>query len=524
MKPRYYQTDAVNALWDYLIEQTGNPLIALPTGTGKSLCIALFMQLLLQQHPNARFIVLTHVRELIQQNYNTLKRIWHTAPAGIYSAGLDRKDVRFPIVFGGVASVVGNIKEFGHRDIMIVDEAHLLSPKDGTMYRKIVSELTTTNPSLRVVGLTATPYRMGQGMLTDGGLFTDICYNKTNLQGFNELLDAGFLCKLIPRPTETELDVSEVGIDSTGDYKKGELQAAVDKKDVTSAALKELLTYGFNRKSWLLFSSGIEHSEHMAEYLREQGVSAVAVHSKMTQDRDEVLRDFKSGALQCVTNNNVLTTGFDHPGIDLIGSLRPTTSPGLHVQMLGRGTRTSPGKSDCLVLDFARNVSTLGPINDPVIPRKKGQRSGTAPIKVCPQCNVLVHASVRVCDNCGYEFPKYTKITRTASDADIIRASNKLPESIWVTTSNAFYNVHKPKKGGPECIKVTYWSGLRRFDEYVFPGRGGSQFAKWWGNRSEAPAPRSATEFMQLVEYIAKPYEIEVKIGGKYDIVNNYKF
>jgi DNA repair protein RadD len=241
MKPRYYQTDAVNAIWDYLIEQTGNPLVALPTGTGKAYILSLFIELLLRQHPNARFLVLTHVKELIKQDYDTLKRIWPTAPAGIYSAGLDRKDVRFPIVFGGVASVVGNVKEFGHRDIVIVDECHLISPKDGTMYSKIVTELTVINPSLRVVGLTATPYRLGQGLLTDGGLFTDICYNKTNLQGFNELLDAGFLCKLIPRPTETELDVSNVGIDSTGDYKKNELQAAVDKKDVTSAALKGLI-------------------------------------------------------------------------------------------------------------------------------------------------------------------------------------------------------------------------------------------------------------------------------------------
>lgn len=526
MKLRYYQQDAIDALWNFLSEKEGNPLICMPTATGKSLVLAGFIKLLLSQYSTIRFMVLSHVKELVSQDYETLKRIWPTAPAGIYSSGLSRKDIRFPIVFGGVASVVNCIKDFGHRDVLLIDEAHLLSPKDGTMYRTIISELLAINPNLRVGGLTATPYRLGQGLLTDGGIFTDICYNKTDMQGFNELLDAGFLCRLVPRPTETELDISDVGIDSTGDYKKNELQAAVDKKDITYKVITELLKYAEGRKSCIIFASGIEHAEHVCDMMNNDfGIPTTVIHSKMkTEERDQRLADFKNYKYWCIVNNSILTTGVDIPQLDICGMLRPTTSPGLWVQMLGRLTRLHPDKKDAVILDFAGNTMRLGPINDPVIPRKKGQRTGTAPIKICPQCNVLVHASVRVCDNCGYEFPKYTKLTRTAGDADIIRSSNKLPESIWVHVSNAFYNVHKPKKGGPECIKVTYWSGLRRFDEYVFPGRGGSQFAKWWVSRSEAPAPRSAQDFMQLVEYIGKPYEIEVKVGGKYDIVNDYRF
>jgi DNA repair protein RadD len=427
-----------------------------------------------------------------------------------------------PIIFGGVASVVNNIHDFGHRDLLLIDEAHLLSPKEGTMYQRVISGLMDINPQLKVIGLTATPYRLGQGMLTDDGLFTDICYDKTNLKGFNELLNAGFLCKLVPPRVETELDVSGVRIGSDGDFKRGELQAAVDKKDITVRALTEMMHYSEDRRSWLIFASGIEHAEHISEILNEWGIPTAAIHSKMSLSRDEAIRDFKSGQLRCVVNNNVLTTGFDHPLIDLIGTLRPTVSPGLHIQMLGRGTRIAPGKENCLVLDFAGNVRNLGPINDPVIPRKKGQRTGTAPIKVCPQCDVLVHASLRICDNCGYEFPKYTKLQSSAGESEIIRSG--LPKTEWIMVSGVYYTRHKGKNGKPDSIKTTYQCGLRQFTEYVFPESKGGKFTKWWKERSDAPVPYSVTEFLQLLEYLRKPTQIRVNFSSKYEDVLNYKF
>lgn len=521
MQLRYYQNESINSIFDYFEKSSGNPLIALPTGTGKSHVIAGFTETVLKQWPYQRFMMLTHVKELIEQNYKKLLEHWPYAPVGIYSTGLKRKEMQHPIIFGGVASVINNVEAFGHRDLLIIDEAHLLSPKDGSMYQRVISQLLAINPYLKVIGLTATPYRLGQGLLIDDGLFTDICYNKTDLKGFNELLREGYLCKLIPRPTETELDISNVKMDSSGDFKKNELQAAVDKKDVTAKALSELLKFSSDRGSWLIFASGIEHSEHISEMLNELGIPTAAVHSKMQYDRDEVIRDFKSGVLRCVVNNNVLTTGFDHPKIDLIGSLRPTVSPGLHVQMLGRGTRISPGKDNCLVLDFAGNVKRLGPINDPVIPRRKGQRTGEAPIKVCPQCDVMVHASVRVCDNCGYEFPRYTKITQTASEAELIRSG--LPETKWVKVMGAFYSRHK-KNGKPDSVKVTYQCGLRQFTEYIFPEGKGDRFFKWWKERSVAPVPKTVTEFLELLEYIRKPAEIRVNFSSKYFDILNYKF
>jgi len=521
---RYYQNEAIQSVFDYFDENYGNPLICLPTASGKSLVIAGFMERVLKQWPFQRFLVLSHVKELLVQDYKKLLAIWPTAPAGIYSSGLNRKDVNFPIIFGGIASVVNSVNQFGHRDIVIVDECHLISPKSNTMYQQAILKLKTINPRLKVIGLTATPYRLGQGMLTDDGLFTDICYDLTNIRGFNKMIEEGYLCKLIPKPTQTELDISGVKIGSNGDYQQDQLQNAVDKKDVTYKALVELLSYKEGRKSCIIFASGVEHAEHICEMMNDVfHVPTTVIHSKLKSDeRDERLEDFKNYKYWCIVNNNILTVGVDIPQLDICGMLRPTTSAALWVQALGRLTRIHPDKQNALILDFAGNTLRLGPINDPVIPRKKGQRTGTAPIKVCPQCDVLVHASLRICDNCGYEFPKYTKLQSSAGESEIIRSG--LPKTEWIMVSGVYYTRHKGKNGKPDSIKTTYQCGLRQFTEYVFPESKGGKFTKWWKERSDAPVPYSVTEFLQLLEYLRKPTQIRVNFSSKYEDVLNYKF
>ena len=522
MELRYYQKEAIDSIFKYFETNDGNPIVALPTGTGKSLCIAGFMETVVKAWPFQRFMVLTHVKELISQNYKTLLRIWPTAPAGVYSSGLGKREAAHTIIFGGVASVVNRVEMFGHRDLLLIDEAHLLSPNDGTMYQKVIEQMRILNQNLKVIGFTATPYRLGQGMLTDGGVFTDICYDKTNMRGFNELLEAGYLSRLVtPGNIKTQLDVSGVKLDSSGDYKKNELQAAVDKNDVTIKALTELCRFGQDRKLWLIFASGIEHAEHIAELLNEWGIATAVVHSKMKESRDEAIQAAKSGEIRCLVNNNILTTGVDIPHIDLIGMLRPTVSPGLWIQMLGRGTRICEGKDNCLVLDFAGNTKRLGPINDPIIPRKKGTRSGTAPIKLCPQCDVLLHASARICDNCGYEFPRYPKITRAASEHELIRTG--FPETKWIGVTGVYYGKHQ-KSGKSPCVKVSYQCGLRVFTEYVFPEGKGLKFSKWWQGRSEAPVPNTVDEFFKLMEHLRKPESIRIWVNSKYEDILNYRF
>lgn len=481
MKPRDYQEFVLNQLFKYFLEKTeGNPVVAMPTGTGKSIIVGGFIWWVMSQWPTQRIMMLTHVKELIEQNADKLTTMWPQAPLGIYSAGLKTKQANYPITFAGIQSVVNVAPMFGHVDILLIDECHLVSPNDETSYQKFIADLKKVNPNLRVIGLSATPYRLGLGMITDGGIFTDIAVDMTTLEIFNWFFDSGYLCPLVPRPTKTELDTSGVK-KRGGEFIERDLQRAVDKAEITDAALREALELAHSRSRILVFTTGVEHTIHVTDALRLLGETAVCVHSKMSdKERSEALAAHQSGAARWLVNNNVLTTGYDDPAIDCIVMLRPTNSPGLWVQMLGRGTRPfwAPGsgygpsatfdletedgrlasiaaspKQNCLVLDFAANTLALGPINDPVIPKMKGKGGGPPPVKFCqPEgliqplafqpnaadlidrgetmevggvlkatgCGAYNHTSARVCCDCGAAFHFKPKISTNASSNELI--------------------------------------------------------------------------------------------------------
>jgi len=514
---REYQHNAVQSVFDYYESgKNGNVVIAMPTGTGKSLVIAGFIQRVLNMWANQRFMVLTHVKELINQNHDKLKRLWPNAPTGIYSAGLNQKDIMQPIIFGGVASVVNVVEAFGHRDLVVVDEAHLISPKEGTMYQNVLSRMKVINPHLKVIGLSATPYRLGQGMITDEGIFDDICCDLTGVDAFNRLIAEGYICPLIPKRTNIEIDTSNLSI-VNGDYAKGESDDAADK--ILYDALKETVEQGFDRKSWLVFTAGIKSSDHAAEILNSFGILAAAVHSKVPSKLcDERLEMFRQGKLQAICGMNKFTTGFDHPPIDLIAMLRPTVSPGLHVQILGRGTRPFPDKLNCKVLDFAGNTRRLGPINDPRIPRKKGKGGGEVPIKICELCGTYNHASARYCCNpdCDNEFKFQTKLVSSAYTDALLRSDAPVIE--YYNVDRVIYHRHN-KEGMPPSIKVSYYSGLRRFNEFVclehrgFPRK---RAMDWWRSRHPSDPPESTDEALSYISQLRTPTKIRVWVNKKF--------
>lgn len=526
IQPRSYQTECVNSLWNYFKHNKGNPVAALPTGTGKSVIIALFIISIYKAYFNQRVLMLTHVKELIEQNYDKLITLWPQAPAGIYSAGLNKKDLHSRILFAGIASIAKKWDLLGKIDLIIVDECHLVSQAQQTTYHKLITFLTTVNPQLKVIGFTATPYRLGQGSIVgEGSIFTDICFDITNMVSFNRLIAEGYLAPLIPKHTKLQLDLSEVAVKG-GEFVAGDLQHAVDKDSITEIALKETLELGQDRVAWLVFASGVEHACHIADMLNAMGIPSGVVHGGLSaSERDGVIKSFKSGELRCVVNNNVLTTGFDHPLIDLIVVLRPTCSTGLWVQMLGRGTRPADGKTNCLVLDFAGNTSRLGPINDPVLPRKKGKKSGPAPVKVCPICNVYNHASARFCigEKCSYEFTFETKIVTTASNKDIVKGD--LPVVEVYKVKHLTYAKHE-KIGGTPSLKVTYYTESGNFTDYVCMEHENAYIKKkglrWWSERCDLPCPNEIDVALGLTGKLKIPTHIRVWVNKKYPEIIAY--
>ena len=327
IQPRSYQSECVSAIWKYFTENKGNPIAALPTGTGKSVIIALFIYSIYQQFFNQRVLILTHVKELIEQNHEKLVTLWPQAPAGIYSAGLNKREINSRILFAGISSIAKHWVELGKIDLIIIDECHLVSPNDETTYRAFIENLKTVNPFIKVIGFTATPYRLGHGSITEnGGIFTDTCFDITGLNAFNRLIAEGYLAPLIPKRTALDISLDGVHIRG-GDFIQGELQRAMDKDGITESALKEAMEQGADRKAWLIFASGVEHACNICDMLNSMGIPTGVVHGKLTsKQRADTIADFKSGKLRAVVNNNVLTTGFDHPAIDMIIMLRPTCS------------------------------------------------------------------------------------------------------------------------------------------------------------------------------------------------------
>lgn len=544
--PRDYQEAAIDAVFRYFEEGVGNPLVAMPTGTGKALVLSEFIKRAYQLYPGQHIIKLTHVKELIVQNYETLLRQWPTAPCGVFSSGLGKKQSHFPITFAGIGSVVNCPEDFGHVDLVLIDEAHLVSPKEGTMYQKFLTALLNKNPKLKVVGLTATHYRLGQGLLTEaGGLFTDICFDLTTLESFNWLIEEGYLCTLIPRRTTAELNVDSVRIQG-GEFVQKDLQEAVDREEITYATLKESLVLAQDRNHWLVFASGIEHTVHVRDMLESLGVSATCVHSKMPDaERDKNIKDFKAGKYRAMVNNGILTTGFDYPAMDCIVMLRPTNSPGLWVQMLGRGTRpfyaegfdlktkvsrlaaiAASEKKNCLVLDFAGNTRRLGPINDPVVPHKKGKKKGHAPVKTCEVCGTYNHCSVRFCISCGAEFHRDVKFGPGASTDELIASGVPQVESFKV--DRVTYTIYQ-KEGRPDSIKVAYFTGMRKFDEWVcleHDGYARKKSRDWWRQRTShgVEPPATTYEALQRLNELRIPTSINVWLNKKMPEIMGYVY
>lgn len=523
---RPYQRDAIDSVLNYWQSGGGNPLVEMATGTGKSIVIAKLVRELMANYSDMRVLMLVHVKELVAQNFQAMLRVWPQAPIGINAAGLNRRDTHHPILFASIQSVFRNAKRLGPRDLVIVDEAHLV-PRDGDgMYQKLLGELDAPH-GMRVVGFTATPYRMDSGRLDRGDkrLFEKIVYSYDIASG----IDDGFLSNLTSKATATSIDVSGVARRG-GEFVPGALEIAVDKDWITRGAVDEIIKYGEQRRSWLVFCTGVKHAHHVRDEIRSRGISCEAVTGDTPSgDRDRILRDFKEGRIRCLTNAMVLTTGFDAPRVDLIAMLRPTLSTGLYVQIVGRGTRLADGKTDCLVLDFAGNVKRHGPV-DAVSIREERKAAGKSEdsevrAKECPACKTLVALNARSCPSCGHEWPLREEPKHEAvADASTSIVSRGAPS--WIEVDNVAYYRHE-KAGSPPSLRVEYVCGFIVHREWIcfeHTGFARMKAEKWWREKSSVPIPATVDGALQIVNQLPHPSHIQIRPSGKYFEVVGKKF
>lgn len=521
---RDYQEKAVDMLYQYFHHNSGMPCLEAPTGAGKSLIQAAFIKSAIESSPGTRILCLTHQKELIAQNHAALNSYWPQADAGINSASIGRRETGNAVLFAAIQSVHRNPGQLGHFDLVMIDEAHMVPNKVSSgMYRKFLDAQIGFNKKLKVIGLTASPYRLGGGMLTDGSnrLFTDIIPAKAVGMDMPRLIELGYLSPLTTEPVKTKLNTDGVKM-SCGDFVASALAKAVDKDSVTAAACNEIISHGQERKSWLIFATSVEHAHHIADYMQSKWVDCRVVTGNTPQnERDSLIAEYKAGEIRSLVSVGVLTTGFDAPQTDLIAFLRPTMSPGLYLQMAGRALRVAPGKSDALVLDFAGNIDRHGPVDDinPPKPPRKREGETMAPLKECPDCFMLLAASSAACPYCGYEFPQAPpKIEAQASTADIM--SRRDGGAVRVEPTKMMFSVHQ-KAGKPRSMRVDYYAGINRVaTEWVCLEHGGYARVKaenWWRQHIGSRQYICLDDAIEIANECARlPAYLFVDSSGKY--------
>ncbi|RSD32531.1 DEAD/DEAH box helicase [Vibrio pectenicida] len=358
---RPYQADSVKAVIHYFRKHSSPAVLVLPTGAGKSLVIAELARL-----AKGKVLVLAHVKELVEQNH--AKYEGYKLEGAIYSAGLGRKETEQQVVFASVQSVVRNLDDFKNQfSLLVIDECHRVADNKDTSYQKVISHLRKLNQGIKVLGLTATPYRLGMGWIyqyhtrglvrTEEPRFFRDCIFELPIR---YLLDENFLtpARMMDTPI-LSYDFSQLKPSNTGRYKEAELDMVIDQdKRATPQIVLQIIHLAHSKQGVMIFASTVRHAQEILSLLPKTE-SALVIGDTSATERGSIIEKFKQQNIKYLVNVSVLTTGFDAPHVDLIAIMRPTESISLYQQIVGRGLRLSPGKEECLVLDYAGNSYDL---------------------------------------------------------------------------------------------------------------------------------------------------------------------
>jgi len=515
---RPYQLDAVASVWRFMERGYGNPVVVAPTGAGKSIIIGLIVGDAIRMYPPTRCLVLADAKELIEQNAEAYASVSPLAPYGIYSASVGQRDFVNNVTFAQIQSCYSQAGIFGYVDFIIVDECHMINPKQMGMYRTFIDTLKQVNPNLKVVGLTATPYRLGHGYVFKGDdtIFHGVAYDI----GIETLIKEGFLVMPIARAGTVHADTANIEHSSNGEFK--EASAQVEFSRITEAAVADMVARLPDRKSVLVFACSLAHAAEIAGHLRAMGEQAVDVVTGTTakDEREAIVARVRSGATRWLVNCAVFTKGFNAKNIDAVVLLRATESAALYVQMVGRGLRPFPGKMDCIVLDYGENVTRHGPING-IKPKEKREGGANAPrdvmAKECIACHALIAIGCKTCPHCQAAQPVAEAQPNHGdrpSDAPLIGTAE---QCIWKDVLDVQYAIHGMHTvSSRRSMKVSYRVGAAEWiNEWVCPEHQGyarDKAAHWMGRRGYNLMDVDAA----LTTEWPMPKRIKVKYGGKW--------
>lgn len=388
---RDYQSKAVQSVIQYFKKRRDPAVVVLPTGAGKSLVIAELARV-----AKGRVLVLAHVKELVEQNYE--KYTSYDLEAGIFSASLGKKEISQKAIFGSIQSVARASNDFfSDFSLLVIDECHRVSEDAETQYQEIIKKLKKNNPQICILGLTATPYRMGLGWIYEINHNGEI---KTEMPRFFKQcvfeLPLSYMIKnhYLTPPVKVDIpvtcyDFSELTL-KEGRYSLSDIEEILhQQKRLTPLIIKNIIDIvdRFDRQGVMIFSSSVKHAQEILSYLPENSARVVLGDTDISE-RNQIIQDFKDKKFKYLVNVSVLTTGFDAPHVDVIAILRPTESNSLYQQIIGRGLRLFAGKKDCFILDY----TGMGhDIFTPEIQDRRPEKDTVAVLVPCPKCGFENH-------------------------------------------------------------------------------------------------------------------------------------
>lgn len=525
----YYQVDAISAWIDYLqTHKTGNGITILPTGSGKTYVSSGQIKIFAGDL-QARVVMVSHTKKIVQQDYIKASELWPDGKKsfGINSAGLGRREFDKQVLFTGIQSVYKSAKEIGTVNFLIPDECHKINMIDSIQYKRFIEDLYELNPGMRVGGLTATPFRPNMGLIwgpSKEQLFDDVVYSAN----VKELIAGRYIARpVIPKIEDKRAIINTEGVEivetkSDREFNQQQMGERVNIPDKIMRQTKIILANTNQDETIASFAFNIKHAEQIAQSYIDQGEKSVdLIHSDIKGNDEKIIEKYKSGKLRVLVSVNMFVEGFDAPNIRVIDDRKPTASPGRYGQMGGRGFRICKeiNKYSFKYFCFSGNIGMHGPLDQ--IEETLNEDGGRMPMKECknPDCGRKVHARLKVCPYCGYEFPVREKLDfdKTLLHID---TSSLISEPKWFSV----IKLHcAPSKHRPTILAHYYSSEGKKFSAEIAYDEEGK---KWLHDHLGEKIPFDITNFFNggYRSKIKQPVKIFVDEAGSASKILKYEF
>lgn len=544
---RSYQSRALDALHE-AIQEEDILLLQAATGAGKTVMVVRMIQRYFSDHPDRSFLILMHKKELVEQFLKSFQKFSDIdlRDIGVACAGVSKDvDTEKRVTIASVQTLSNHLNTYPGADLIVVDETHRIGHDHDSQYRVLLDKLHEYKPHRKVIGVTATAYRLGHGMIygekCKPGL-VNFFPRLTHRVTYAELVEEGHLMALTGRvASAASLTEDLKHVDVSGDYNLGQLGQVMGKTTHVTAAVDGYEEYGLHHDSVCVFACTIEHVGHLCRAFNERGHKAVPIHSKLSPvEREANLKSWQTGQVKIAVSVNILVEGFDFPALSCLIFCRPTKSPTVYVQAIGRILRKAEGKEEALLIDLTDNTLSFGlNLDEPLFTIPKGGGNGEAPQKVCPGfmddgtlCGAVLHASLLYCHHCGYKFVLDEVVESKLGEMMHVKFGKEQkekppPQKLEVTYVD--YQNHESRSSGKNLVKVTYECGLTSVSEYIclpdhYGGFAVDKARKWWERRTSEQFPESVEEFLFLCDELDKPYAIEVEKDGKFDRIVEHHF